>query len=99
MITLGHVAQKIRSKNAGPFWLTLDVFCGSAAAFMKISERLDIDEVADLFQISASDLKRFDLTDLNVIKLSMPRPAVQGTASDRDMHGASYAQILSEMPM
>lgn len=99
MTTLGQIAQKIRSKNAGPFWLTVDVFCGDGAAFLKISERLNVDEIAEVFQISASDLKRFDLSDLNVIKLSMPRPSVQGTASDRDMHGASYAQILSEMPM
>ena len=26
-INLGQMVRKIRSKNAGPFWLTLDIFC------------------------------------------------------------------------
>ncbi|MCP5034875.1 MAG: DUF4387 domain-containing protein, partial [Actinomycetia bacterium] len=25
--TIGDIAQLVRAKNAGPFWLTLDVFC------------------------------------------------------------------------
>jgi len=42
-------------------------------------------------------LKRFDIPSLNVVKFSLPRPAVQGTVADRDMHGASFAALLSEL--
>jgi len=27
MAKLGAVVEKVRSKNAGPFWLTIDIFC------------------------------------------------------------------------
>ena len=36
MTTIADVVDKVRSKNAGPFWLTIDVFCGSADAYDQI---------------------------------------------------------------
>lgn len=97
MTRLADVADKIRSKNAGPFWLTIDIFCGNAAAFERVSETLTTQGVATLFQIAPDTLKRFDLADMHVVKFSLPRPNIQGTATDRDMHGASFANLLAEI--
>ena len=89
--------QKVRSKNAGPFWLTIDIFCGTAESFSEVSKRLSSSAVADLFQTNSQTLKRFDIADLHVIKFSLPRPATQGATNDRDMHGASWAALLAEL--
>ncbi len=97
MNRLNDVVEKIRSKNAGPFWLTIDIFCGAPDKFQRVSEGLRTDAVANLFQVEPAELKRFDIAELNVVKLSLPRPEVQGTRGDRDMHGASYACILSDI--
>ncbi len=97
MTALKDIADKVRSKNAGPFWLTLDVFCGTEAAYQRISNGLDTDAVARLFGTDPTQLKRFDMPELNVVKFSLPRPAVQGTRADRDMHGASFAVLLGEV--
>ena len=97
MAELGHIAEKVRSKNAGPFWLTIDIFCGNATAFERVSKGLASDRVASLFRMDADQLKRFDIPDLNVVKFSLPRPAVQGTRADRDMHGAAWAVLLEEL--
>ena len=97
MTRLADVADKIRSKNAGPFWLTIDIFCGNAAAFERVSETLSTQGVATLFQVAPDTLKRFDLADLHVVKFSLPRPNIQGTAADRDMHGASFANLLADI--
>ena len=35
MATLGDLAKLVRSKNAGPFWLTIDVMFGDAAAYRR----------------------------------------------------------------
>jgi hypothetical protein len=32
-----------------------------------------------------------------VVKFSFPRPIVQGTRFDRDMHGASFANLIAEL--
>lgn len=97
MAELGQIAQKVRSKNAGPFWLTIDIFCGNRAAFDRISAGLATDAVAALYRTDPALLKRFDIAELNVVKFSLPRPAVQGTRADRDMHGAAWAVLLEEM--
>ena len=99
MADLGSIVEKVRSKNAGPFWLTIDVFCGSPEAFDRVSKGVSTERVAKLFDTDPATLKRFDIAVLNVVKFSMPRPAIQGTIADRDMHGASFAALLSEMTL
>jgi hypothetical protein len=94
---LGTIVQKIRSKNAGPFWLTIDLFCGSRQVFEQVEEALSTERVAGLFDVDPATIKRFDIPDLCVIKFSLPRPKVQGAPDDPDMHGASYAALLAEL--
>lgn len=97
MPEIGEVALKVRSKNAGPFWVTIDIFCGSADAYARISGGLTTDRVATLFQTEPDAIKRFDMPELNVVKLSLPRPAIQGRPEDRDMHGAAWGPLVAEL--
>lgn len=99
MAELGDVALKVRSKNAGPFWVTIDIFCGSAEAFARVRDGLATAEAARVLGVPTQALKRFDIPELNVVKLSAPRPAVQGTVADRDMHGAGWAVLIAELPL
>ncbi len=99
MTTLGSVVQKVRSKNAGPFWLTIDIFCGSEEAYQDVTAKLQNPVLAKLLGANSQDLKRFDIPSLKVIKISLPRPHVQGAIHDRDMHGASWAALIAEMAL
>ena len=99
MSTLAEIAQKVRSKNAGPFWLTVDIFCADADAFARVRDGLSTATVAARFHVAPEQLKRFDMPALNVVKFSLPRPQIQGTGADRDMHGASFAQVLADLPL
>ena len=97
MKTLGTLVQKVRSKNAGPFWLTIDIFCGSEAAYQEVLGQLKTRKIAQVLGANTQDIKRFDIPSLNVIKISLPRPTIQGSIKDRDMHGASWAALIAEM--
>lgn len=97
MPELGSLVSKVRSKNAGPFWLTVDVFCDDAATFARVRDGLQDATVARLFGVDQQLLRRFDIASLNVIKFSVPRPVIQGMRNDRDMHGAGWACLLEEM--
>jgi len=96
MARLGTLVEKVRSKNAGPFWVTVDIFCKQDGSFERISKGLSTKDVADLYHVKKSDILRFDIVDLDVIKFSFPRPNYQGTRFDRDMHGAAVACLLDE---
>ena len=97
MSTLGKKVQRIRSKNAGPFWITIDIFCGSKEVYQEVSKNLHNTKIVELFKIPGQTLKRFEIESLNVIKFSFPRRIIQGNIKDRDMHGAQLAVLLSEI--
>ena len=99
MARLGEVVEKVRSKNAGPFWLTIDIFCGDAETYQSIDARLATSTIADLLHQPEENLKRFSMPSLNVVKFSLPRPHVQGSRLDRDMHGAQWAILLEELEL
>lgn len=88
----------VRSKNAGPFWLTIDIFCHDARAFRALCDepRVQADEIARLLRGDAASVKVFRIGALNVIKISLPRPVVQGSLEDRDLHGAQWAHLVQE---
>ena len=97
MSALGEKVSIIRSKNAGPFWITIDIFCGKKEVYKDVCMNLDNSKIANLLRVKGQDLKRFDIEQLNVIKFSFPRKIPQGHILDRDMHGAQIAVLLSEM--
>lgn len=97
MASLSEIAKRIRSKNAGPYWVTIDVFFSDELSFEQVSAQLKSETVAKLLNINESDLARFDLPQISVIKFSFPRTVVQGGRFDRDMHGAQYANLLNQI--
>jgi len=97
MAELREIVHRIRSKNAGPFWITIDIFCDSPDALARVAAVLPVERVAGHLRLDASHLKRFEMPTLNVLKFSFPRPHPQGSLRDRDMHGAQVALLLESL--
>lgn len=94
-----EVARYVRSKNAGPFWMTIDVFCETEDAFALLcaSDTLKEESISELYGVPKSNVKRFIIPSLRVIKLSFPRPVPQGSRHERDMHGGQQYILLAEV--
>lgn len=99
MAELNSIVQKVRTKNAGPFWLTIDIFCGSVDVYQTVVEKISNKRIAALLCVEENTIKRFEISSLNVVKISLPRPTVQGSIKDRDMHGASWGALIGEMEL
>ena len=97
MKTLGDITKKIRSKNAGPFSLTIDVFCFDQERYNEVSKLLTPGKISKLYKISPEAISIFFIPKLQIIKISIPRPEIQGSSFDRDLHGASFGIILEEL--
>src|SRR5258708_19942094 len=76
--TLGEIAQVVRSKNAGPFWITLDVFFRNDAAFAHVRDAnvLTAEKIGELYGVDAALVKRFTLPPPKPLKFPIPRPLV-----------------------
>lgn len=97
MPRLAEVCRYVRSKNAGPFWLTVDLFFDGPESYALYRDHPAIggDTLAPLYGVQADEVKRFAIDDLEVVKLSFPRATPQGGAAERDMHGGQfYARLL-----
>ena len=95
--TLGELARLIRSKNAGPFWMTIDAFFATASDFNRAaaSPLTDPLVISALYGVPADAVQVFLLDQLNAIKISVPRPVVQGVINDADLHaGQQYVPLL-----
>ena len=97
MARLRDKVEKVRSKNAGPFWLTIDIFCGEKSIYQDVCDKLSNIDIAKVLDVDEANLKRFEIASLNVLKISLPRPQIQGSMRDRDMHGAGWAAIIGKM--
>ncbi len=97
MKTLSKITKNIRSKNAGPFWVTVDLFFKDKDSFFYACKNISNEEVSNILKIKRNHLKRFDIENLKVIKFSFPRTNIQGSRLDRDMHGASFAVLFEKL--
>ena len=55
--------------------------------------------VARLYDVAADTVQIFRLPDLNVVKISFPRPVPQGSLHDRDIHAGQHHVPLALLPL
>jgi hypothetical protein len=97
--TIGDVAHLVRSKNAGPFWQTLDVFLDDDDAYRSVAEApaLDPETIGRLYRVDPGSVRIFRLPSIRVVKVSFPRRATQGGVEDRDMHAGQQHVPLARL--
>jgi hypothetical protein len=88
--SLIDMAQVIRSKNAGPTQLTIDIFMNDAAAYAVAagSPALSCGAIAQRYGVPAHQVQRHLLADICAIKFVLPRQVVAGSPGDGDVYGA-----------
>lgn len=95
---LTDLARVIRSKNSGPFTLTLDIIFSSPDDYHAIKESGQINRecIATAYGIDAdriTDIIFFD--PASAVKVVLPRPMASGGPGDRDVYGAQqHAPLL-----
>jgi hypothetical protein len=99
--TIGDLAHEVRSKNAGPFWVTMELFMRDADGYALAADEGFLNErvIADLYRVEESTVQIFRLPALNVVKISFPRRISQGSLRDRDMHAGQHHVPLAQLPI
>jgi hypothetical protein len=95
--TLGDRAMEIRSKNAGPFWMTLEALMKDDRSYRLAADLIDEATIATLYAVPAESVQIFRIPTLNVMKISFPRPAAQGSLRDRDVHAGQHHVPLASL--
>ena len=96
--TIADLAVLVRSKNAGPFWLTIDIMFDDEAKYRRVrdSEMITRDGIAQMFGRNPDDIIVVNHDVALAIKVSFPRPQSSGSKYDSDVYGGQqYAPLLS----
>ena len=99
-VKLGEIAKFLRSKNAGPFKLTLDVFFHSRDDYerVKASGIITNERVADLYNIQDTQkISVFEFDKAASIKVTIPRNVASGNVGDSDVYGAQQHAPLYDV--
>ena len=97
MHSLGSVVEKVRSKNAGPFVITIDIFCKREEIYRKIEASINKKFLSQYLNVKEGSIKIYLIDNLKVVKVSIDREFIQGSRFDRDIHGAQLANLISEL--
>ena len=99
MAQVQDIAVEVRSKNAGPFWVTLEIFCKDDASYqiIKKSPNVTKEKVASLYMVNHEQTKCFYCDNIFVVKFSFPRPKASGHKYENDMHTGQQYLRLAEL--
>lgn len=96
-----EIAQVLRSKNAGPSTLTLDLMFSDRAAY-DLACRLAVlaePSIAALYRVDEAGVRVVHFDEALAIKISLPRRIIAGSPGDSDVYGAQQHGPLLEVQL
>ena len=103
MARIRDIAQACKSKNAGPFELTIDVVFAERAMFERVRDTgvLCPALFARLYNVREQDVLFTPYPAGNAFKATLPRLVPSGDVGDTDVYGAQqHAPLLDvEVPL
>ena len=102
MALLSELASVFRSKNAGPFQITVDLIFGDEATFNRVADAgvLTPETVAELYQTDPDKVRVVPYARAKAIKVTLPRlwgTCGAGSPGDRDVYGAQQHGPLIDL--
>ena len=93
---LYEMAKLIRSKNAGPFLLTIDVMFDDESSYERVRDSgiLRAERVAEVYRLEPNEVQVFDYRPALALKITLPRPVVSGGQRDNDVYGGQFHSPL-----
>ncbi|MBM3345111.1 MAG: DUF4387 domain-containing protein [Betaproteobacteria bacterium] len=101
MQTLDQIAKVIRSKNAGPFCLTLDVLFDKPADYRRVRDAQVItrEKMAALYRRPLDQVQVYNHESALAMKVSLVRWTPAGSLTDSDIYGAQQHVLLYKLPV
>lgn len=77
----------LRSKNAGPLFITFDLIFDTREEMEYVSERLKVTDIAVAYGVDEREIDIIPYAVVNSIKITFPRYTISGAISDTDIYG------------
>jgi len=89
-MTLHDEALIIRSKNAGPFSVTIDIMTDTDEKFARLlnAPAFTAERIGALYHVPAVEVKIHPAKRMRTVKVTMPRNICSGAPGDSDVYGS-----------
>ena len=85
----------LRSKNAGPLFITFDLIFNDSESMKYVLNTLTKEQIAAAYEVDVAkiDIIAFDV--VNSIKITFPRKNISGSLADNDIYGCQQHMPLA----
>ena len=87
----------LRSKNAGPLFITFDLIFSGSEEMDYVLERLKKSNVAKAYGIDEKEVDIIAYKVVNSIKITFPRQNISGSLCDNDIYGCQMHMPLANI--
>lgn len=101
MKKLAELARLIRSKNAGPFELTIDIIFDNEADYLRVKKSgiISAELISSLYKVDKDKFNLIYYGPAYSIKITLPRPSISGSFDDTDVYGGQQYGPLVDLPV
>lgn len=87
----------LRSKNAGPLYITFDLIFDTVESYNKIKKLLTKDLVSKVYEVPTRNVDFIFYDVVNSMKITFPRKNVSGSLNDNDIYGCQQHMPLASI--
>ena len=87
----------LRSKNAGPLFITFDLIFNNNDDMRYVSERLTKEHISNAYAVSTDKIDIIVYEVVNSIKITFPRINISGSLNDIDIYGCQQHVPLANI--
>ena len=89
----------LRSKNAGPLFITFDLIFHTREDMEYVAARLTKEEIAKVYDTDVQKIDVITYAVVNSIKITFPRKNISGSLEDNDIYGCQQHVPLANIVM
>lgn len=87
----------LRSKNAGPLYITFDLIFPDCQTMEYIADRLKAEMIALAYDVSPETVRIIRYGVVNAMKVTFPRKTISGNLDDADIYGCQQHIPLANL--
>ncbi len=87
----------LRSKNAGPLYITFDLIFPDEESFSYVEKKLNKEMIAEAYGVCAKQIDIISYPVVRSIKITFPRKHISGSIFDNDIYGCQQHMPLANI--
>ena len=97
MKSLIEYTKILRSKNAGPLFITFDLIFNTNEDMQYVYKNLKKESIANAYDVSPEKIDIIAYDVVNSIKITFPRKVISGSIYDNDIYGCQQHMPLANI--